>query len=269
MDLVGHYLIAARARWPQPENHRLAPGISSNSSPDGGRSMVYLMTPSHGRLRCSRAYVIYQQDRRNVRTGLPLSGSHVNGLIRSLKAFCRWLHREELVSRDLFAKISVPKPPTLVVPTLSRPEIKQVLLAIRAGRQPKRDEALFLFMLDTGVRASELCGLDFKDLSYDWGIARVMGKGRKQRYVPISPKTIRAMQRYALAEKRMSGPIFRSSRGTNSRPGDSTSSSGAGANGVMSTSIHIWCGTPLPLSICGAEATWRSFSGSSATRPWR
>ncbi len=73
-------------------------------------------------------------------------------------------------------------------------------------------------MLDTGVRASELCGLDFKDLSYDWGIARVMGKGRKQRYVPISPKTIRAMQRYALAEKRMSGPIFRSSRGNQLTP---------------------------------------------------
>jgi site-specific recombinase XerD len=58
--------------------------------------------------------------------------------------------------------------------------------------------AIVLFMLDTGVCACELCGLAFEDLSYDWSFARVMGKGRKQRYVPISPKAIRPMQRYVL-----------------------------------------------------------------------
>ena len=132
MDLVGHYLIAARADGRSPKTidwHRASlkqftGWREEHGVPDDPESWAPAVL---------RAYVIYQQDRRNVRTGLPLSGSHVNGLIRSLKAFCRWLHREELVSRDLFAKISVPKPPTLVVPTLSRPEIKQVLLAIRAG----------------------------------------------------------------------------------------------------------------------------------------
>jgi integrase len=73
--------------------------------------------------------------------------------------------------------------------------------------------AIVLFMLDTGVRASELCGLAFEDLSYDWSFARVMGKGRKKRYVPISPKAIRPMQRYVLVERRSAGPFCRSYRG--------------------------------------------------------
>ena len=172
MDLVAHYLIAARAdgrssktlAWHQASlkqftSWRQRTGISG--APESWTPAVI------------RAYVIYQQDRTNVRTGQPLSGSYINGLIRSVKVFCRWLRREELVHRDLFAKIGVPKP-ILVVPTLSQLEIKQLLAAIRAGRQPKRDEALFLFMLEPGVRASELCGIDFEDLSFEWGIARVM-----------------------------------------------------------------------------------------------
>ena len=119
---------------------------------------MYLMTPSHGRLRCSGLMSSTSRTGGTFEAGLPSLVPNCQRTDPQPQGLLSWPHREELVSRDLFAKISVPKPPTLVVPTLSRPEIKQVLLAIRAGRQPKRDEALFLFMLDTGVRASELCG---------------------------------------------------------------------------------------------------------------
>jgi site-specific recombinase XerD len=173
MDLVAHYLIAARADGRSPKT--IAWHQASLKQCDSWRDEHGIPgDPESWTPSVLRANVIYQQDRTNVRTGQPLSGSHINGLIRSVKVFCRWLRREELVHRDLFAKIRVPKPPILVVPTLSQPEIKQLLAAIRAGRQPKRDEALFLFMLEPSVRASELCGIDFEDLSFEWGIARVM-----------------------------------------------------------------------------------------------
>ena len=115
--------------------------------------------------------------------------------IRSLKTFCRWLHREELVSRDLFAKITVPKEPILVVRTLSSAEAVAILKIARCGKYPLGDEALILFMFDTGARAAEVCGLDLTMINRESGLVRVFGKGQKERYVPIGPKTVKAMQR--------------------------------------------------------------------------
>jgi site-specific recombinase XerD len=133
MDLVAQYLIAARAdgrssktlAWHRAYLKQFDTWRNEHGVPDDPE----LRTPS-----VLRAYVIYQQDRTNVRTGQPLSGSYINGLIRSFKAFCRWLYREELVGQDLFARVKVPKLPTIVVPALSGSEINRLLASIRAGR---------------------------------------------------------------------------------------------------------------------------------------
>ena len=213
MDLVGHYLISLRAdgrseetlRWHDASLKQWMAWCDANAISSDPESWT---------VSDIRRYVVFTQNRTSDRTGKPLAGSSVNSLIRSLKAFCRWLLREELIARDLFAKVTVPKAPSLVIPTLSKTEIGAILRAARVSSYPLRDEAIIVLMLDTGARASEVCGLDLDAISWEHGIVRLFGKGRKQRYVPLSPKTAKLLQRYLFRTRGQDpGPFFLSERG--------------------------------------------------------
>ena len=150
-----------------------------------------------------------------------LSASAVNSLIRSVKAFSRWLAEEELVERDPFSRVKAPKVPRLVKPHLSAQELIKVLATARSNRNAYRNEAVILFILDTGARAAEVCGLRADAIDWSIGIARLYGKGQKERYVPFSAHTAKAMQRYGLRERRGEAATF-----FQSEEGDSLTKSG-------------------------------------------
>ena len=106
-----------------------------------------------------RSYIVFHQTRQSARDR-PLSGSALNSLVRSPRAFCAWLLAEGFVNRDLFARVRVPRAPGLVQPTLSDEGARALIAAARAGkRNGRRDAALLLFMFDPGARAGEVCGL--------------------------------------------------------------------------------------------------------------
>jgi len=56
-----------------------------------------------------------------------------------------------------------------------------------------------LTLLDTGLRVSELCGLSIDDVNLNGGYLRVMGKGQKERYVPIGAKVTNALLKYKVS----------------------------------------------------------------------
>ena len=161
-----------------------------------------------------RSYVLWQSTRAKA-DGKPLSGTALSSLIRSLRAFCRWLHADGWVDRDPFARVKVPPEPRLAKRALSADEAGRLLAAARLHqRNPLRNEALILFLLDTGCRAGEVCTLRASAIDWSSRIARVMGKGRKERFVPFSPATAKAMRRYELRERPEGGDyFFRSLRG--------------------------------------------------------
>jgi site-specific recombinase XerD len=131
-----------------------------------------------------------------------LAATSVNSLARSLRAFCTWLYEERYVDRDLFATVKIPKAPTLVKDTLSPGEVQALLETARTtGRYRLRDEAIILFLLDTGARNSEVCSLKAEDIDWVQGIAKLYGKGNKERFVPFSSITAQAMHRYHLRER--------------------------------------------------------------------
>ncbi len=119
-----------------------------------------------------------------------------------MRAFFRWLKAEDLIERDVFAKVAVPKAPKLAKPALTSAECKRVLDAAQTSRYPLRDEAIVLFLLDTGARADELCKLRLDAVDWDQRIARLFGKGAKERYVPFSAPTARVLRRYLDRERR-------------------------------------------------------------------
>lgn len=148
------------------------------------------------------------------RDGRPLAAHSVKSYGNSLRSFCRWLHVEEFVEKDVMERVKPPAAPRLVKPVLSDDECRAVLTAAKAGRNALRDEAILLFMLDTGVRANEVCTLAVSDCQWSQRLAKVYGKGAKERYVPFSAATIKAIQRYMLrARTGESDRLFQSEEG--------------------------------------------------------
>lgn len=126
-----------------------------------------------------------------------LLGDHkittVSCYCRTLRTFCHFLLREGLIDEDPMRDIKTPKVPRKYPYVLSEEEIAELL---SAARRNARDYAIVLFLLDTGVRASELTGLHVDDVDFSTMSARVFGKGSKSRTVFFSHTTARALARW-------------------------------------------------------------------------
>lgn len=126
-----------------------------------------------------------------------LSGCAINCYLRAIRAFWSWLIREEIISKNPFDKVRIPKPPGKVVPTFSESQLRALLKVIsREKATGFRDWTMILTLLDTGLRASELVGLRAEETNLEDGIVKVNGKGSKERIVPIGARVQRAIWKY-------------------------------------------------------------------------
>src|SRR5437870_11255749 len=117
---------------------------------------------------------------------------------REVKAFFSWCKRMEFVAENVFAKVPLVKLEQQIVQPYS-PEDVQALLASqdRTTHPGCRNYALFLFLLDTGVRASECISVPLDDVDWERCCVRVLhGKGKKQRWVAIGERTRGAPRDY-------------------------------------------------------------------------
>ena len=152
-----------------------------------------------------RRYIVHLQDRRNKyernrfrRTAQePLSTHTVFGHAATLKAFASWLAAEGYTEGNALQGVPQPKKRKTVVNALSQDEITKLLAAVpRHTAMGTRDRAIFITMLDTGLRASELCDLQLRNVHLEEGYVKVLGKGDKERIVPIGASATRALLRY-------------------------------------------------------------------------
>lgn len=133
-----------------------------------------------------------------------------------LSALWTWLVREEFTKENIVRKIVPPKAEQKEVVPLTEQEIKLLLAALnrskiynRGGQKidhalgnSDRNKAIILLMLDTGIRASELCDLKVEDM--DNRNNRIFireGKGMKERMLPFSPRTGQMIWRYLAGRK--------------------------------------------------------------------
>lgn len=117
----------------------------------------------------------------------------ININCRALRTFVRWLAREGYLTDDPMRDIKTPKVPSKFPNVLSDDELRKMLAIAR--RDP-RDNAILLLMLDTGVRAAELCGLSLDDLCLGTRTARVLGKGGEEGTIFFSVVTARALAKW-------------------------------------------------------------------------
>jgi integrase/recombinase XerD len=126
-----------------------------------------------------------------------LSGHTVNCYLRSLRCFYSWLVNEEIIEKHPFDKVKIPPPPKKVIPAFSKQQVEQLLSVIDTKTATGyRNYAMILTLLDTGLRISELCTLTMDKLFLEDGIARVTGKGNKERMIPIGKQVQRVLWHY-------------------------------------------------------------------------
>lgn len=170
-------------------------------------------------------------DARRVTTSLALGflmwlkdrGYAVGSIARMLvavKMFYRFLALEGIVSRNLIAVLDSPKLWRRLPTVLSPAEVDKLLAEPdTATVLGVRDKAILELLYATGVRASEVAGLDVDGVHYDYGYIRCMGKGSKERVVPIGRAAVEATRRYAAEARprilrgRASPALFVSRRG--------------------------------------------------------
>jgi integrase/recombinase XerC len=122
--------------------------------------------------------------------------------IVSIRAFTNWAAANGWLTSDLGAKLAIPKAHRTLPEILNVDEAAQVLkaLEVKAGEEVTainlRDLAMLEVLYASGIRVSELCGLNLGDIDQSRNTLSVIGKGDRQRVVPLGIPAIKALQNY-------------------------------------------------------------------------
>ena len=145
-----------------------------------------------------------------------LSTASIARQLAALRMFYRFLVREKFLTADVTQLIDTPKLWRNLPDTLSTGDLELLLAAPNLRTKlGLRDRAMLELMYATGLRVSEVSHLRLNDLNADAGFLRTVGKGGKERIVPVGKQAIHWLQRYLMESRRPTNcpEIFLSTRG--------------------------------------------------------
>jgi site-specific recombinase XerD len=149
--------------------------------------------------------------------------------VSALRRYFRWQHRIGTLAADPTASLRGPSGEGRLPRVLSSSEVSHLLDAASPEDEPTwrrhRDDAVLEVMYGSGVRVSELCGLDVTDLRLGQATATVWGKGAKERSVPLSAVAVEALQawlrvRHEVVPAEAGAALFGNERGHRLTPRD-------------------------------------------------
>jgi integrase/recombinase XerC len=152
-----------------------------------------------------RRYTVHLQERRlkypgnrlRRAVGEGLSTHTIFGCVATLGVFASWLAQEGYTDGNVLEGMPRPKKRKTVISALSKEEMERLLARIpRHTVLGVRDRAMVITLLDTGVRASELCNLRLEGVHLQDGYLKVLGKGDRERIVPVGANAARVLMRY-------------------------------------------------------------------------
>ncbi len=145
--------------------------------------------------------------------------------IVSMRAFTGWAYRNGWLSSDIAASLVVPKPHRTLPDVLNQNDAQQMIDALIERNvethtaKSRRDLAIVEVLYASGARVSEICGLDMRDLDQSRQTIKVLGKGNKERVVPLGGPAMTAINDYLskarpeFANELSGDAIFLGSRG--------------------------------------------------------
>ena len=117
--------------------------------------------------------------------------------LASLRSFYRFLHREGVVDKNPARIVRAPRTEQRNPRVLTEEEVTVLLdMPDRSSRKGLRDAAMLEVLYATGMRVSELTGLNLGDFQFSQRLIMVRGKGRKERLIPFSERAARIMKKY-------------------------------------------------------------------------
>jgi len=165
-----------------------------------------------------RSWLANQQVKGGARTTLSRRAT-------SIRLFTKWAAKKGFLSKDVGATLATPKGARTLpdVLTVADASLAMDAMAARVGEEDgpisKRDAAMLEILYASGARVSELCGLDLEDIDYARQTIRVLGKGNKERTIPIGNPAMRALEswlkdgRETLAGTKSEHAVFLGARG--------------------------------------------------------
>ena len=120
----------------------------------------------------------------------------VSAHFRAVRAFFNWLAEESIVSDNPVRRLSPPRVPRRIPPSIPPDDVRRLIKACSDTPMGARNRAIIVMLWDTGLRVGELVGLTLESLRLDEGYVVVIGKGDKEREVPIGRVAVRYLKKW-------------------------------------------------------------------------
>ncbi|UTR09545.1 site-specific tyrosine recombinase XerD [Evansella sp. LMS18] len=117
--------------------------------------------------------------------------------LSSIRAFHQFLIRESYTDKDPSVQIEIPKADKKLPKILSLDEVEKLLVTtVDNPSLNMRNQAMLELLYATGIRVSELCSLTLQDVHLEMGYIRCIGKGNKERVIPLGKSAVKTTERY-------------------------------------------------------------------------
>ena len=123
-----------------------------------------------------------------------LSSKSIQRRLSAARSFFRWMMREKHVRKNPVVDVSAPKAPKRLPGNLDADRMARLLDISGDGPLIDRDRAILELLYSSGLRLSELTGLDIGDVDLNDATVRVVGKGNKDRIVPVGSHALKAVR---------------------------------------------------------------------------
>ena len=146
-----------------------------------------------------RRYLAHSRTART-RAGKPAAARTLARRVAALRRYFTWLTRTGVLGANPSVRLSGPKGESRLPHVLGAEDLEKLLDRPPAATEDDpvavlaRDLAVLELLYGSGLRVSELCGLDVDDVDTERNLVRVWGKGSKQRQVPVSPPAAEAVR---------------------------------------------------------------------------
>lgn len=136
-----------------------------------------------------------------------MTARSVHRKLSTLRSFSRYLRRQGLLHNDPLARVSAPKMPGRIVQDIPAADLQAMFNRYpwQETEHGPRDRLLLMLFYTTGMRLSELTGLDVADIDTGRRVLRVTGKRNKQRMIPLHPEMAELLQDFTHGKQ---GPLF-------------------------------------------------------------
>ena len=126
-----------------------------------------------------------------------MAPASISRIISSIRTYYRFLSSENILNENPVLLINNPKLPKKLPDVLSEKEISLIINAIQESSQfYQRDKAIIEMLYSCGIRVTELCNLEMSNLFIDEDLLRVMGKGNKERLLPLGARSKKYVNEY-------------------------------------------------------------------------